>query len=518
MLLSMVLAFGLTACGKDAGSDNAKDADSQQVSEKEDEGGFFDKLVNKKEDKEGYRENYYQVNAEYNSENPEKNKFTYASSTETFTMTGFRKIGNFYGGVAEAEKQDGELILIDKNGKEITQAGKYSWMDRIKDDKDYFEARDAETNLHGLIDKKGKVIVPFEYDNIKYRYGSNMMDFVIKAVKDDLMAVYTVEGKKIVDNISAENYEADYFAGPEGEYGIIYVYDYRTDSRDAKLYSEKTGEVLLEEGWYFYELYSEERFAKISNSSIGEMRLVFLNEDSTALIELAEGADDLRADATFIDDKWLLEGDYVHALYDEKGKQVFDFGMHTRAYQDEKGNTVFISKGEGKCIIRDKNCKEICTVENVEYGYSFGGGYFCGYPIVDGEVSREKNFYDMNGNLIYENIAGLTDGSGSYHSKAGNVVEDKAVIVDMLDGSKCIKTPEMKEFIQTTNEWTGYFMGYPTFETEEEIIICDKNLKEIARISNEARRDYTFGIYIEKVDGACKYYSCKGELLYEKEE
>lgn len=220
---------------------------------------MFDKLTDKKEEKEGYRENYYKVNAEYNSENPEKNKFTYASSTEKFTVTGFRKIENFYGGVAEADNQDGEPILIDKNGKEITQAGKYSWMDRIKDDKDYFEARDAETNFHGLI-------------------------------------------------------------------------------------------------------------------------------------ELAEGADDIRADATFIDDKWLLEGDYVHALYDEKGKQVFDFGMHTRAYQDEKGNAVFISKDEGKCIIRDKNCKEISTVENVEYGYSFGGGYFCGYPIVDGGYPEKKIF------------------------------------------------------------------------------------------------------------------------------
>lgn len=120
--------------------------------------------------------------------------------------------------------------------------------------------------------------------------------------------------------------------------------------------------------------------------------------------------------------------------------------------------------------------------------------------------------------MVYENIDGLTDGSGSYYSKSGNVVEDKAVIVDMPDGSKCIKNPEMKEFIQTTDKWKGYFMGNPTFETEEEIIICDKNLKEIARISNEASRDYTFGIYIEKVDGVYKYYSCKGELLYEKEE
>ena len=76
LMLSMVLAFSLIACGKDGASDNVKDTDKQQVSEKEDEGGLFDKLSEKKK-KGGYRENYYQVNAEFNNENPEKNKFSF---------------------------------------------------------------------------------------------------------------------------------------------------------------------------------------------------------------------------------------------------------------------------------------------------------------------------------------------------------------------------------------------------------------------------------------------------------
>ena len=208
----------------------------------------------------------------------------------------------------------------------------------------------------------------------------------------------------------------------------------------------------------------------------------------------------------------------MHKLFDEKGKSVFDFGTHTAVSQDEKGNTIFISKGEGKCIIRDKNCKEISTVENVEYYYNIGYGYFCGCAIVDGNVSKEKNVYDLNGKLIYENIARAGESCGSYYDKSGEVVENNCIVIEMQDGSQCLKTLEMKEFLQFTGEWTGYYMGYPTFKTDEEIIICDKDFKEIGRISSEAREEYTFGIYIEKNEGKCKYYNCKGELLYEKEE
>lgn len=517
LMLSMVLAFSLTACGKDGASDNVKDTDKQQVSEKEDEGGLFDKLSEKKK-KGGYRENYYQVNAEFNNENPEKNKFSFATPTEILTVTGFRDVGDFYGGVAMAETLDGDLVLIDIKGKELTKAGEYSWMRRVDDGKDYIEAVDAETDLHGVIDKTGKIIVPCEYDDIEFTYGSSLTDFAFKAVKDGLMAVYTLEGKKVADNLNADNYEAYYYAGPIGEYGIIYVFDYISDDGDYRVISEKTGELVLPEGIVFSEIYASERNGKIYDPTTEKARLVLLSEDLTEVIELDKGTEYARARVTLVDNQWLIDDDNVHILIDEKGKPVFDFGMFTYVSQDEKGNTIFISKGEGKCVIRDKNFKEISTIENVEYGYNIGYGYFCGYSIVDGNVSRERNVYDLKGKLIYENIASAWDSCGSYYDMSGEVVEDKCIVIEMQDGSQFLKTLEMKEFLPLTGEWTGYYMGYPTFETDEEIIICDKDFKEIGRISSEAGREYTFGIYIERLEGMRKYYGCKGDLLYEKEE
>ena len=154
----------------------------------------------------------------------------------------------------------------------------------------------------------------------------------------------------------------------------------------------------------------------------------------------------------------------------------------------------------------------------MKYNYTGGNGYFCGSPVIDGVAADSKNIYDLNGKVILENIANVWDGAGSYYDKEGNVIEDETIYVDMKDGTRYIKISGITEFKQITDNWNGYFMGYPTFQTDEEIIICDKKLEEIGRISNEALEQYTFGIYVERADGMRRYYSCKGELLYEKED
>jgi hypothetical protein len=204
-------------------------------------------------------------------------------------------------------------------------------------------------------------------------------------------------------------------------------------------------------------------------------------------------------------------------LFDEKGKVVFDFEKPTYTSTDEKGNTIFITEDEDKCIIRDKNCKEITTIENVVYAHSSGGGYFCGNPIVDGEESNTENVYDLNGKLIFEDVREFYYSGRDFYNKEGKLVKDKVLIVKLNDDSLFVKTKEMKDFqkMDEGEHCNGMYMGYVLFQKDGEYIIRDKNLKEVGRLTDSAWTHDTFGLFISDEDGVRKYYNCKGDVLLE---
>ena len=241
VLLSLVLTFSLTACGGDTPSD------SQQVSEKEEEGGFFDKLVDKKEDKEGYRENYYVFEKVVDWEAPEKNEFFFAGADETVTITGYKRIGSFYNGVAVAENLEDQWVLIDLEGKEITKAGEYERIIGIYEGKDYFLVESAESKKTGVINKAGKLIVPCEYADVDITQSEYLTDFVIIATGDEgLITVYTLEGKKLAENLSEDEYDVQYLRGINYNSGAICIYSY--EKEEFNWYNEKTGEQMKGEG------------------------------------------------------------------------------------------------------------------------------------------------------------------------------------------------------------------------------------------------------------------------------
>jgi hypothetical protein len=216
-------------------------------------------------------------------------------------LTGFSSIGSFYNGVAMAVTLEGERVIIDKKGKLITKPGEYSYMYRMHDGSDYFEAEDGETDLDGVIDKNGKVIVPFEYDDIDYTYGYYFNDFALLPEKDDMMDVYTIEGKKIAEKLPIDEYDVECFREPEQKYGIIRICSYADDSYT--YYSEKTGEQILDFGeeWFITQYGIDTRFVSMSNIITGEERIGLLNEDWTEWTEIEDWEGSTNVTVTMVD-------------------------------------------------------------------------------------------------------------------------------------------------------------------------------------------------------------------------
>lgn len=513
IMLGMILTFGLAACDGDAPSD------SQQVSEKEDEGGFFNNLFEKKEDKEGYRENYLMFEKTVDWEAPEKNEFFFAGADETFTITGYKRMGTFCGGVAPAENLEDQWVLIDVKGKEITKAGEYGRISRLDDGKDYFEVESPETKKSGVIDKTGRLIVSCEYDSIDNTQSYHLTDFVILAEdEDDLITVYTLEGKKIVEKLSEDECSVDYYPGLDYNSGAICIYSYEND--EYTWYYEKTGEQMKGEGdWVFTGVSPSLRMATMRNTVSDESRFVLMNEDLTDWIEIKDYDEWGRGYFdSIVDGLWLLEGNDGHRLYDEKGNLVFDFGVRVAVATDDKGNRVYIGTGEDKCVIWDKDYKEVCTLENVTYDNCAYEGYLCGNLVEDGRRTDTKNVYDMMGNVIMENVNYLNVSTGTHYNKAGEIVEVNALLLDLNDGTSYIKTQEMEALQKVTEDqsWNGFYMGYPTFSTDEELVIYDMKMNEIGRLPEDVWESDIYGLYIESKDDLRRYYNCKGEFLIEE--
>lgn len=513
VLLSLVLTFSLTGCGGDAPSD------SQQISEKEEEDGLFDNLFEKKEDKEGYRENYFVFEKTVDWEAPEKNEFFFAGADKSFTMIGYKRMGAFCGGVAPAENLEDQWVLIDLNGKEITKAGEYARISRLDSGKDYFEVESVETKKSGVIDKSGRLIVPCEYDDVNITQSEHLTDFVIIATdEDDLITVYTLEGKKIAEKLSEDEYSVDYYPGSNYNSGAIRIYSYEND--EYTWYYEKKGELMKGEGdWVFSDVRPQNRTGILYNTVSDDSRFVLLNEDLTDWTEIEDYDEWGRGYFdSIVDGLWLLEGNDGHRLYDEKGNLVFDFGVRVNVATDEKGNRVYIGTDEDKCVIWDKDYKEVCTLENVTYDNCAYEGYLCGSPVEDGRRTDTKNVYDMKGNVVMENVNYLNVSTGTHYNKADEIVEVNALLLDLNDGTSYIKTQEM-EALQKVPEgqsWSGFYMGYPTFNTDEELVIYDMKMNEIGRLPEEVWESDTYGLYVESKDDLRRYYNCKGEFLIEE--
>lgn len=520
MLLALVLL--LSACATPEG---VQTANGKTDTASEEQGGLFENLIEEvqeeSKDEQNISSHYYQVSAQKDSANPKNNTFIYVNAEEVITITGFERIDPYmYNGVAVAETTEGEDVLIDKHGNIIASMKDYSYIYRIITYSDYFKVTNRETGLEGVVDCTGKVILPCEYEDITFPWDrSGRNSFVIMAQKENVVSFYTKEGIKLAETTANEDADAFYHKVLNEDYAYIVVH---YDRSNREWFSEKTGEPVFvkDDVWDITGIDETNRIASRKSHETNGTRMFILNEDFTIGAEMIGWESYGYTGEIVADGRWLLIGRDEWKLFDDNGQVVKDFEVETKGALDQDGNMVCFSLYEDKCVLWDRDGKEIRTIDGVKFSYFTENGYFCGKPVTNGTVSETVNLYNFKGEIVHGNIKSVFRQIGYGWQSNGESKEYGVYEMEMADGSKYYKTENGEEFHKAIEGETfaEVYMGYPVFINGEEKIIRDDNLEEIFRISSNASVEYMSGCYMEELNGVKKYYSYKGELLAEAQE
>lgn len=520
IILGFILActIAISACGvkKDVGNltDNGSDADKS-------ENALFDAFQDEETQVNELPDNHTLVEVKSNGDNPAEDTYVFINSDNVIELSGFGEMGmQFYNGVIEAETIDGEEVLVDINGNIVASLKDYKFVYRINGTNDYFKVTDRETELEGVIDNKGNIIVPCEYEDITFPWSSETNGFAITAKTGDLTDVYTSQGYMLADDVLIDEYACNYHKDIKDDYGII-DFSELTDGK-VRYFSEATGKEIVSaiDGWEIHGIDVNNRISSIENIDTGEKRIVIMNEDYSEWSEISEWEDMRYYTVNVIDGKYLFNAENEHKLFDDKGQLLAVFEMQTIPGKDSLGNEIIFGKGEDKCVLWDANGTEIKALEGIYFQYYASEGMFAGYPIVNGEVTKVVNMYDLDGNIVFENVKNFWTPECGYWNKNGDYIIDRVSLLTLDNDKILAKTEEMEAYqeIGEGEEWDNNFYGYIVFEKDNELIIRDKKMTEVGRISSEAYPLFFSATYMLEIDGTKKYYSCKGEFIIEQSE
>lgn len=516
LLCGMLLAVGLTACGKETTETAVSGTTGKEsVKEKtEDGGGLFDNLL----EKEVYdlRQNYLCVKEETNRENPEKNKFTFVGPDGLLTITGYEEVEDFISGVAVAETVEGKDVLIDLEGKEIVPAGKYLSIKRLDIDSCYFEVRSKETDKYGLIDGTGHEIIKCEYDSVDV-HSNGFRATVFSAEENGIVTAFNYNSVKLIDNILETNFSALGIDLTMDKEGILKVWD----NEIMYYFSEKTGELLFTEGKdvEYVDLYSSAGIVKYHDVAQDREVYRLLKEDGTGFVEGVELPRLRMVDIYKLNDKIFVSTDKnISLIYNSQGELIHDFGekMNCATVGEDKFRFIDAYDESRNCVIYDENYNQVGVINNTSGAFTCDG-YFVAYQYEENsdDLGDIKYLYDENGKLLYENVNYSKEYAG-YYNKEGIYKSREVLYFWLEDGTYLFKPQgEMKLLEAGKGEKRPQvFYERILLETEEGAVLRDLNMKEIARFEEAAYFERDFGVIVS----GNKYYDLSGKLLFEAEE
>lgn len=353
----------------------------------------------------------------------------------------FDRIGEFNDGLAIASKLvDGErkYTIINKNGKEIVKLGEYDSIDEI-DESDYFKVE--KDNLYGVIDSKGKIILPIKYKRI------NMYTDVLifEATKDDKTYLITQNGNIISESEKItsfykrfdDNYDylvkigEKYYNAKTGEqvfsdknagsiyfeYNVLYynkkisLYDknlkLKTEIPDQNVinrtvYKTKSNHLVIMEtiqngdsSYYKYRIYDENLDLKKESTSTTARSLSFsqMGEDYFFIVEKEpNGTKDFK---------------YILTLYDKNLKETKRESSNSiNAMVTSKGEVAFIECDYIKDIVTiyDSNGKQLLSLKDSKIETNYKTGDYIALTLTKNSP-RTYDIYNIKGKLVSKNVS-----------------------------------------------------------------------------------------------------------------
>lgn len=446
--------------------------------------------------------------------------FVLANENGTIKLNGYEKVEDFYNNTSVAQNENSDYGIIDAKGKEVVPFGKYKDIDRVNDYGilcNFFEVK-TQDSKYGIIDNEGKEIVPCDYDYIYTRFFSSFQDkngttvsipmFECKNDSDNVYDIYSRLGTKVISGCTDSNNILYFSLDRKAENEGVFFYN-NEDTTKVDFISEKTGKSILTLNISEnadYEVYIS-GLILYKNNETDQYEVYMTAADGTSATKIFDDSFSI----AYVSDKYRIipirnsiheEYNNKALIFDESGKLCHTVDNNGNFYIFGSGNnTTYFSQVDGSAYdVYDSEFKKTGQLYDINIRRCF-------YAAKTASNSPAYTIYDINSKVIYENAEEAY--AGGYKIEGGKIIYS----LGNSDDAHLLIIDENQEYDRSLN--TGYALILTkdsTDSTKETYSIYDYN----GKVCDIGPR---FDKLCDNVNLYClddKYYNYEGKLIYEK--
>lgn len=342
----------------------------------------------------------------------ENDVFTYSDQKgNTIQYVGYTDMEDFYfdttcvARISDESEYKREYALIKSNQKTVVEYGIYDDIDQIDEGRFYEVEKD---DMYGIIDYKGNIVVPVEYDYIRENTIQDETQYVFACEReDDEKYDYITETGKLL--ITLDEYES-----------FTYYYTLSEDAAtlveiDEKYFNTVTGEEMFvgkEDVEYKYNVLIEEEKYTLYNKDLTVKAEVEC--PNTTYFDVTKSGSYVMIEQTIKDeDNWNTSKKYT--LYDENMNVVKESDTEIVFYQYEDSDLYFITEENGTITVSDAKGNVKFTAE----GYKFPSGNLDDMFMYFKSKNNNNTYdlYNLEGTKVLEGLSSIAMQEGGYLEK-----------------------------------------------------------------------------------------------------
>jgi len=344
--------------------------------------------------------------------NDENDIFTYSDQKgNTVQYVGYTDMEDFYfdttcvAKLSEESQYKREHALITSKQKIVVDYGTYDDIDQIDDGRFYEVEKD---DMYGIIDYKGKIVVPVEYDYIRENTIQDGTQYVFACEReDDEKYDYITETGKLLTTLDAYESFTYYYTLSEDAATLVEI--------DDKYFNTVTGEEMfagIEDVEYKYNVLIEDEKYTLFNKDLTVKAVVEC--PNTTYFDVTKSGDYIMIEQTIKDEKnWNTTKKYT--LYDNDMNVVKESDNEIIFYQYEDSPLYFITGENGTLTVSDVKGNVKFTAE----GYKFPSGNLDDMFMYFKSKNSNNTYdlYNLEGTKVLEGLSSIAMQEGGYLEK-----------------------------------------------------------------------------------------------------
>ena len=342
----------------------------------------------------------------------ENDVFTYSDQKgNTIEYVGYKDMEDFYfdttcvAKISDESEYKREYALIKSNQKIVVDYGTYDDIDQIDDGRFYEVEKD---DMYGIIDYKGNIVVPVEYDYIRENTIQDGTQYVFACEReDDEKYDYIAETGKLLTTLDAYESFTYYYTLSEDAATLVKIGE--------KYFNTVTGEEMFagkEDVEYKYNVLIEEEKYTLYNKDLTVKAEVEC--PNTTYFDVTKSGNYVMIEQTIKDkNNWNTSKKYT--LFDENMNVVKESDTEIVFYQYEDSDLYFITEENGTITVSDIKGNVKFTAE----GYKFPSGNLDDMFMYFKSKTNNNTYdlYNLEGTKVLEGLSSIAMQEGGYLEK-----------------------------------------------------------------------------------------------------